>query len=130
EWRGMRPKHDFEQAIYLAYGGTTTLDPSMYSQNMFPPAELIEAGGLIGPRGFSTGDNIPAGDGARANEINTPADALAMVRKMGNWGAVSIKQYAQPRRDQRQWMAEAVRTGGLNKNCGGWHFLEDLRLVL
>jgi hypothetical protein len=45
EWRGMRPKHDFEQAIYLAYGVTTTLDPSMYSVNMFPTAELIEAGG-------------------------------------------------------------------------------------
>ena len=40
----MRPKHDFEQAIYLAYGVTTTLDPSMYSQNMFPTAELIETG--------------------------------------------------------------------------------------
>jgi Tol biopolymer transport system component len=63
EWRGMRPKHDFEQAIYLAYGVTTTLDPSMYSQNMFPTAELIEAGDMIGPRGFSTGDNITAGDG-------------------------------------------------------------------
>lgn len=130
EWRGMRPKHDFEQAIYLAYGVTTTLDPSMYSQNMFPTAELIEAGGLIGPRGFSTGDNITAGDGARANEINTPADALAMVRKMGNWGAVSVKQYAQPRRDQRQWMAEASRTVGLNETSEGGHFMEDLGFIM
>ncbi|HVT39732.1 MAG TPA: hypothetical protein VHE78_11845 [Gemmatimonadaceae bacterium] len=50
EWRGMRPRHDYEQAIYLAYGITTTMDVSMYSQNMFPTAELIEAGELIGPR--------------------------------------------------------------------------------
>src|SRR5207244_315247 len=84
EWRGMRPAHDFEQAIYLAYGVTTTLDPSMYSQNMFPTAELIEVGGMIGPRGFSTGDNITAGDAARANEKNSPADALAEVRKMAD----------------------------------------------
>lgn len=130
EWRGMRPKHDFEQAIYLAYGVTTTLDPSMYSQNMFPTAELIEAGGLIGPRGFSTGDNITAGDGARANEMNTPADALAAVRKMADWGATSIKQYSQPRRDQRQWMAEASRTVGLNETSEGGHFMEDLGFIM
>ena len=130
EWRGMRPKHDFEQAIYLAYGVTTTLDPSMYSQNMFPTAELIEAGGLIGPRGFSTGDNVTAGDAARANEMNTPADALAAVRKMADWGAVSIKQYAQPRRDQRQWMAEASRTVGMNETSEGGHFMEDVGFIM
>ncbi len=130
EWRGMRPKHDFEQAIYLAYGVTTTLDPSMYSVNMFPTAELIEAGGLIGPRGFSTGDNITAGDAARANEINNPGDAMAMVRKMADWGAVTIKQYAQPRRDQRQWMAEASRSVGLNETSEGMHFLEDLGFIM
>jgi Tol biopolymer transport system component len=130
EWRGMRPKHDFEQAIYLAYGVTTTLDPSMYSQNMFPTAELIETGDLIGPRGFSTGDNITAGDAARANEMNTPADALAAVRKMADWGAVAIKQYAQPRRDQRQWMAEASRTVGLNETSEGGHFMEDLGFIM
>jgi hypothetical protein len=130
EWRGMRPKHDFEQAIYLAYGVTTTLDPSMYSVNMFPTAELIETGEMIGPRGFSTGDNITAGDAARANEINNPADALAMVKKMADWGAVSIKQYAQPRRDQRQWMAEAVRAVGLNETSEGGHFMEDLGFIM
>jgi Tol biopolymer transport system component len=130
EWRGMRPKHDFEQAIYLAYGVTTTLDPSMYSVNMFPTAELIETGEMIGPRGFSTGDNITAGDAARANEINNPADALAMVRKMADWGAVSIKQYAQPRRDQRQWMSEAVRTVGLNETSEGGHFMENLGFIM
>ena len=130
EWRGMRPRRDFEQAIYLAYGVTTTLDVSMYSQNMFPTAELIEAGEIIGPRGFSTGDNITAGDAARANEINNPADALAMVRKMASWGATSIKQYAQPRRDQRQWTAEAARTVGMNETSEGGFFLEDLGFIM
>lgn len=130
EWRGMRPLHDFEQAIYLAYGVTTTQDVSMYSQNMFPTAELIEAGEMVGPRGFSTGDNITAGDAARANEINNPGDALAMVRKMADWGAVSIKQYAQPRRDQRQWMAEATRVVGINETSEGGHFMEDLGFIM
>ncbi len=130
EWRGMRPTHDYEQAIYLAYGVTTTTDVSMYSQNMFPTAELIEAGEMIGPRGFSTGDNITAGDASRANEMNTPADALSAVRKMADWGAVSIKQYAQPRRDQRQWMAEASRTVGINETSEGGHFFENLGFIM
>lgn len=130
EWRGMRPRRDYEQAIYLAYGVTTTTDVSMYSQNMFPTAELIEAGEMIGPRGFSTGDNITAGDASRANEITNPADALAMVRKMADWGAVSIKQYAQPRRDQRQWMAEASRAVGINETSEGGHFMENLGFIM
>ena len=130
EWRGMRPQHDFEQAIYLAYGVTTTTDVSMYSQNMFPTAELIEAGEMIGPRGFSTGDNITAGDATRANEMTGPQSALVEVRKMASWGAVAIKQYAQPRRDQRQWMAEASRQVGLNETSEGGHFLEDIGFIM
>jgi len=130
EWRGMRPRHDFEQAIYLAYGVTTTMDVSMYSQNMFPTAELVEVGEIIGPRGFSTGDNITAGDAARANEINSPRDALAMVTKMAGWGATAIKQYAQPRRDQRQWTAEAARTVGTNLTSEGGFFFEDLGFIM
>jgi Tol biopolymer transport system component len=130
EWRGMRPRHDFEQAIYLAYGVTTTLDVSMYSQNMFPTAELVEVGEIIGPRGFSTGDNITAGDGARANEINNARDALAAVTKMVSWGATAIKQYAQPRRDQRQWMAEAARAVGANLTSEGGFFFENLGFIM
>jgi len=130
EWRGMRPRRDFEQAIYLAYGVTTTLDVSMHSQNMFPTAELIEAGEMVGPRGFSTGDNITAGDATRANAIDNARDALAAVRKMADWGAVSIKQYAQPRRDQRQWMAEAARTVGMNLTSEGGFFYEDLGFIM
>lgn len=130
EWRGMRPRHDFEQAIYLAYGVTTTMDVSMYSQNMFPTAELIEVGEIVGPRGFSTGDNITAGDASRANEINNPRDALAMVTKMASWGATSIKQYAQPRRDQRQWTAEAARTVGTNLTSEGGFFFENLGFIM
>ncbi|MBY0491120.1 MAG: amidohydrolase family protein [Gemmatimonadaceae bacterium] len=130
EWRGMRPRHDFEQAIYLAYGVTTTMDVSMWSQNMFPTAELIEVGEVVGPRGFSTGDNITAGDAARANEINTPRDALAMVSKMASWGATAVKQYAQPRRDQRQWMAEAARSVGVNLTSEGGFFFEDLAFIM
>jgi hypothetical protein len=130
EWRGIRPRHDYEQAIYLAYGVTTTLDVSMWSQNMFPTAELIEAGEMIGPRGFSTGDNQSGGDGAHTNEIASLADAVAAVRRLTDWGATQIKQYAQPRRDQRQWFSEAARQVGANVTSEGGHFLENLGMIM
>jgi hypothetical protein len=130
EWRGIRPRHDYEQAIYLAYGVTTTMDVSMWSQNMFPTAELIEAGQMIGPRGFSTGDNQSGGDGAHTNEISSLADAIAAVRRLTDWGATQIKQYAQPRRDQRQWFSEAARQVGANVTSEGGHFLENLGMIM
>ena len=130
EWRGMRPPHDFEQAIYLAYGVTTTMDVSTWSQNVFPTAELIEAGEMIGPRTFSTGDNASAGDGSRTNEISNLAGAQALVRRMNDWGATQIKQYAQPRRDQRQWIAEASRQVGINVTSEGSDFFEDLGMIM
>src|SRR5690606_31358095 len=54
EHRGHRPLRDYEVAMYLAYGVTTNLDNSMWSQNIFPTAELIEAGRMIGMRTSST----------------------------------------------------------------------------
>lgn len=130
EWRGMRPRHDYEQAIYLAYGVTTTMDVSMWSQNMFPTAELIEVGEMIGPRGFSTGDNQSRGDGPHTNEISSLADAVAAVRRLTDWGATQIKQYAQPRRDQRQWFSEAARQVGANVTSEGGFFYENLGMIM
>ena len=42
-------RHDFSAAIYLAYGVTTTHNPAAPSMATFPQAELVEAGGVIGP---------------------------------------------------------------------------------
>jgi Tol biopolymer transport system component len=130
EWRGMRPKHDYEVAMYLAYGITTDLDPSMWSQNIFPTAELIEAGEIIGPRTFSTGDPLTRGDGARSNELSNQVEAQHAVRKMVEWGATEIKQYAQPRRDQRQWVSDAARQIGANVTAEGGFFLEDIGMIM
>ena len=61
----MLPRKNWESAIYMAHGVTTTLDNSMWSENVFPTAEMIEAGITIGPRTFSTGDPLYAGDAER-----------------------------------------------------------------
>lgn len=113
ENRGHRPPNDYEVAMYLAYGVTTSLDNSMWSQNIFPTAERIEAGRLIGPRTFSTGDPLYQGDSPRDNKITDYETAHNEVKKLKSWGAVAIKQYSHPRRDQRQWIIDASRKEGL-----------------
>src|SRR5699024_4908804 len=113
ENRGHRPPNDYEVAMYLAYGVTTSLDNSMWSQNIFPAAERIEAGNLIGPRTYSTGDPLYQGDGPRDNKITSYEIAHNEVEKLKSWGAVAIKQYSNPRRDQRQWIIDASRKEGL-----------------
>jgi Tol biopolymer transport system component len=113
EYNGITPPHDFEHASYLAYGVTTNLDPSTWSENVFPIAELTEAGGMVGPRTFSTGDPVYNGDGARQNEITDYAAAEHTVARLASYGAITLKQYLQPRRDQRQWIVDVARKRGL-----------------
>ena len=53
---GMMPAHNFETAVYLAFGVTTTFDPSTFSPDPFASAELVETGQMIGPRIFASGE--------------------------------------------------------------------------
>ncbi len=113
EHRGLIPKHDFESAVYLAYGVTTNLDNSMWSQNVFASGELIRSGEVVGPRTYSTGDPLYRGDGARRNEISSYEVAEQNINRLASWGATALKQYLQPRRDQRQWVSDIARSKGL-----------------
>jgi Tol biopolymer transport system component len=130
EHRGFRPRHDFEVGVYLAFGVTTNLDNSMWSQNIFPTAELIEAGETPGPRTFSTGDPLYRGDAPRQNELTTYDVAEQNVQRLASWGAVSLKQYQQPRRDQRQWVSHAARKLGLRVTGEGGDLEYDLSMIM
>lgn len=109
EHQGLLPARDFETAVYLAYGVTTTLDPAAWAQNVFPTAELVEAGAMIGPRIFSTGTPIYFQESAQTNEITSYEVAERELKRRVSWGAVTAKQYLQPKRIQRQWIVEAAR---------------------
>jgi Tol biopolymer transport system component/imidazolonepropionase-like amidohydrolase len=119
EYNGITPPHDFEHAAYLAYGVTTTLDPSAWSQNVFPIGELTEAGGMIGPRTFSTGEPLNRGSEAHWNEITDYAGAEHEIARRKSYGAVALKQYLQPRRDQRQWTVDVARKQHLTVTSEG-----------
>ena len=130
ENRGFNPEHDFEQAVYLSYGVTTNLDNSMWSQVVFPTGELIRAGEVIGPRTFSTGDPLYRGDGARQNEISSFEVAEQNVNRLADWGATGVKQYMQPRRDQRQWISHAARAKNLMVTSEGVDLPYNLGMIL
>jgi hypothetical protein len=127
---GILPRHNWEAAVYLAYGITTTLDNSMWSQNVFSAAELIEAGEMVGPRTFSTGDPLYSGDGDRQNEITSYQVAEENINRLASWGAVSIKSYMQPRRDQRQWIVDVARKKGLEVTGEGGDLEYNLGLLM
>ncbi|WP_156502066.1 hypothetical protein, partial [Erythrobacter sp. HI0063] len=65
---------------------------------------------LLAPRIFSTGEIIY---GAKAPSvyarIDGYEDALAHVRRIKAQGGISVKNYNQPRREQRQQVVAAAR---------------------
>lgn len=131
EHRGYRPLRDYEVAMYLAYGVTTGLDNSMWSQNLFPTAELIDAGRMIGPRTYSTGDPLYGfGDAARQNALTSYEQTDQDVMRLKSWGVTSLKQYMQPRRDQRQWVSDVARREGLMVTAEGGDLFFNLGMMM
>jgi Tol biopolymer transport system component/imidazolonepropionase-like amidohydrolase len=104
------PETKWEYVANLAYGVTTVYDPSAPSLDVFAQAEAVEAGVMIGPRVYSSGDVLYGGQQEDVfAEVNDQKDALHQVRRMKAYGARLIKVYQQPRRSQRMWFAEACR---------------------
>jgi Tol biopolymer transport system component len=103
------PRHNFEAAIYLAYGVTTSHNPAAISVASFPQAELVEAGGMIGPRIFSTAETFGSADNPMSNTFDNAEGAYEEAARRVGWGAVSLKEYLQPDRRRRQWVVEAGR---------------------
>lgn len=130
EYRGIIPPKAFEAAVPLAYGVTTNLDNSQWSQDIFPAAQMIEAGTLIGPRTFSTGDPLYRGDGPRQNELSSYEVTERNIARLQSWGAVSLKQYLQPRRDQRQWVSDIARERGLMVTAEGSDLAYNLSMIM
>ncbi len=104
------PEAKWEYLANLAYGVTTVYDPSAPSLDVFAQAEQVEAGLMVGPRVYSSGDVLYGGQQAGIfAEVNNLEDAKHQVRRMKAYGARMIKVYQQPRRSQRIYFAEACR---------------------
>ena len=54
------PEQKWEYIANLAYGVTTTYDPSAPSLDVFAQGEMVEAGAIVGPRVYSSGTSSTA----------------------------------------------------------------------
>lgn len=93
----------------LAFGVTTTHDPSNDTQMILAESELQQAGLLLAPRIFSTGTILYGAEGDEKTVINNLEDARKAIAERAAWGAFSVKSYNQPRREQRQMVLKAAR---------------------
>jgi imidazolonepropionase-like amidohydrolase/Tol biopolymer transport system component len=106
---GLNPQKQWEYYANLAFGVTTSHDPSTNSEMVFSNAEMLKAGRMVGPRLFSTGTILYGAEGDFKAPISSLDDARSTLRRTKAWGAFSVKSYNQPRRDQRQQVIAAAR---------------------
>ena len=106
----LMPEVNWAGLSSLSFGVTTLHDPSNDTATVFSAKELQSAGELIAPRVFSTGTILY---GAKAAgyfaSVDSLSDAEGHLKRLKAWGAISVKSYNQPRRDQRQQILEAAR---------------------
>lgn len=106
---GISPQNDWSYLANLAFGVTTSHDPSSNTEMVFSQSEMLKAGRMVGPRVYSTGGILYGADGDFKVVINSLDDALANLKRLKAVGAFSVKSYNQPRREQRQQILEAAR---------------------
>lgn len=125
------PQQNWSAMANLALGTTTIHDPSSQASMIFAAAELQRAGKILAPRTFSTGEIIYGAKAAEVYaEINSLDDALAHVRRLKSQGAHSVKNYNQPRRDQRQMVVIAAQKENMEVVPeGGSLYAMDVTLI-
>jgi imidazolonepropionase-like amidohydrolase/Tol biopolymer transport system component len=125
------PQQNWSAHSHLALGVTTIHDPSSTASEIFAAAEMQRAGLILAPRTYSSGEIVyGARSPGRYAVIDSVDDALGHIRRLKSQGAHSIKNYNQPRRDQRQQVVAA----GLRENIavvaeGGSLFDMDMTII-
>ncbi len=111
---GLVPDQNWMQLANLAFGVTTIHDPSNDTASVFAAAELQKAGLVVAPRIFSTGTILyGAHEPSVTADVDSLDDAAFHVRRLKEAGAISVKSYQLPRRDQRQQILAAARDLGM-----------------
>lgn len=103
------PETNWVNLSSLTFGVTTIHDPSNDTSTIFAASEMAKAGEIIAPRIFSTGTILYGATTSFTAEVDSLDDAMSHMRRLKAVGAVSVKSYNQPRRDQRQQFLEAGR---------------------
>lgn len=125
------PQQNWEMVQQLALGTTTLHDPSSQASTAFAAAERQRAGLLLAPRIFSTAEIVYGAKAAGVYaRIDSYEDALQHIRRIKAQGGGSIKNYNQPRREQRQMVVRAALNEGMQVVAeGGSLFGMDMTIV-
>jgi len=127
---GVIPEQNWMAYATLAFGVTTIHDPSNDATEVFAAAEMQRTGQILSPRIYSTGNIVYGARSTSLAEIGSLDDAREHVRRLKAQGAISVKNYNQPRREQRQQVTTAAREEGmLVVSEGGSLFHMDLSMV-
>jgi imidazolonepropionase-like amidohydrolase len=110
---GLVPQQNWVNLAYLSLGVTTIHDPSNSASEIFTAAEMQRAGQILAPRIFSTGEIVYGARSKYYTIIDSLDDAREHVRRLKSQGAISVKNYNQPRREQRQQVNAAAAEEGL-----------------
>ena len=125
------PQQSWVNYASLAFGLTTIHDPSNRNGEIFSSAELQRAGAIVGPRIYSTGSILYGAKAGVAAQVNGLDDALTHLKRQQANGAISVKSYQQPRREQRQQVLEAARqTGMMVVPEGGSMFQLNMSMII
>ena len=109
ESSGLLAQSSWPLAANLAFGVTTSHDPSNDTETVFTNAEMIRGGAKLGPRVFSTGTILYGAETPFKAVVENYDDALSHLRRQKAAGAFSVKSYNQQRRDARQMIIKAAR---------------------
>jgi len=125
------PQQNWNLMAHLALGVTTVHNPASTAHLVFAAAEYARAGLILSPRIYSTGEIIYGAKNTNYSKIENLDDALAHVRRLKAQGAISVKNYNQPRREQRQQIIEAARSEGLMSIAeGGSLYSLDMNFIV
>ena len=109
EWDGLSSEQNWHYLANLAFGVTTTHDPSRDTEMVFANSERQKAGKILAPRIYSTGTILYGAVTGFTAEVNALEDAKRALRRIKAFGGFSVKSYNQPRREQRQQILKAAR---------------------
>ena len=128
---GLTTQKHWQFYANLAYGVTTSHDPSANTETIFTLAEMIKSGQMVGPRLYSTGFILYGADGDFKALVNNLEDARSSIRRTKAFGALSVKSYNQPRREQRQQVLQAAREEGIFVVPeGGSTFYHNMTMIM
>ena len=127
---GLSTQKHWQFYANLAFGVTTSHDPSVHTAAAFTLEELQRSGQIVGPRLFSTGFILYGAEGDFKAVVNSLEDARFAIARTKAFGAKSIKSYNQPRREQRQQIMQAAKELSVNVVPeGGSNFYSNMSMI-